>query len=172
MLKLQYFSHLMRRANSGKDPDAGKDWGQEKGAMEEEVVGWQHPHHGHEFAQTPGDGEGQGSLECCHPWGCWELEGSEWLNSSEHVGLLNMLSEWNSFVCRGLIVFRNKNEYNLVLNWIDGERERNAKPLPFPSILWSDYTDSVTEQAFFSALLFGDSSLSYSKPALINQVKH
>ena len=47
----------------GKDPDAGKDWGQEeKGETEDEMVGWHHQHSGHEFEQTLGDGEGQGSL--------------------------------------------------------------------------------------------------------------
>ena len=50
----------------GKEPDAGKDWGQEeKGATEDEMVGWHHPFNGHEFEQTPGDSEGQGSLTCC-----------------------------------------------------------------------------------------------------------
>ena len=53
----------------GKDPDAGKDSGQEKkGMTEEEMVGWHHRLKGHEFGQTQGDGEGQGSLECCSPW--------------------------------------------------------------------------------------------------------
>ena len=53
-LKLQYFSHLMQRADIGKDPDAGKDRGQEeKGATENEVVGWHHQLNGHEFEQTP-----------------------------------------------------------------------------------------------------------------------
>ena len=36
---------------------------------EDEMVGWQHQHNGHEFEQIPGDGEGQGSLVCCSPWG-------------------------------------------------------------------------------------------------------
>ena len=55
----------------GKDPDAGKDWGQEeKWETEIEMVGWHHWLNGHEFEQTPGDSEGQGSLECCSPWGC------------------------------------------------------------------------------------------------------
>ena len=46
-----------------KDPDAGKDWGQEeKGVTEDELVGWHHQLNGHEFEETPGDGEGQGSL--------------------------------------------------------------------------------------------------------------
>ena len=51
-----------------KKPDAGKDWGQEeKGTVEAEVVEWNHWLNGLEFEQTPGDGEGQGSLACCSP---------------------------------------------------------------------------------------------------------
>ena len=53
----------------GKDPDAGKYWGQEKGVAEGEIIGWHHRLNGHEFEQTLGDGEGQGSLGCCNPWG-------------------------------------------------------------------------------------------------------
>ena len=52
-----------------KDPDAGKDWGQEKGTTEDEMVGWHHRLNGHEFEQTLGDGDGQGGLACCSPWG-------------------------------------------------------------------------------------------------------
>ena len=37
---------------------------------EDEIVGWHHQFNGHEFEQTPGDNEGQGSLACCTPWGC------------------------------------------------------------------------------------------------------
>ena len=52
-----------------KDPDAGEDWGQEeKGVTEDEMVEWHHQFNGHEFAQTLGDREGQGSLACCSPW--------------------------------------------------------------------------------------------------------
>ena len=55
---------------TGKDPDAGKDWGQEeKGVTEDEMVGWHHGLNGHEFEQTLGNREGQGSLMCCSPWG-------------------------------------------------------------------------------------------------------
>ena len=54
----------------GKDLDAGKDWRQkEKGMTQDEMVGWHHRLNGHEFEQAPGDGEGQGSLACCSPWG-------------------------------------------------------------------------------------------------------
>ena len=56
---------------TGKDPDAGKDWGQEeKGMTEDEMVGWHHWLDGHEFEQAPGVGDGQGGLACCSPWGC------------------------------------------------------------------------------------------------------
>ena len=59
----------------GKDPVAGKDWRQkEKGMTEDEMVGWHHRLDGHEFEQAPGVGDGQGSLACCSPWGCKELD--------------------------------------------------------------------------------------------------
>ena len=51
----------------GKDPDAGKDWRQEKGTTEDEMVGWHHRLNGHEFEQALGVGNGQGSLACCGP---------------------------------------------------------------------------------------------------------
>ena len=61
-----------------KDSDTGKDWRQEeKGMTEDEMVGWHHPLNGHEFEQASGDGEGQGSLECCSPWGHKELDTTE-----------------------------------------------------------------------------------------------
>ena len=54
----------------GKDPDAGKDGGQEeKRATEDEMVGWHHRLNGHESEQASGVGDGQGSLACCSPWG-------------------------------------------------------------------------------------------------------
>ena len=52
-----------------KDLDAMKDWRQEKGMTEDEMVGRHHWLDGHEFELSPGDGEGQGSLACCSPWG-------------------------------------------------------------------------------------------------------
>ena len=66
----------------GKDPDAGKDWGQEEeGSTEDEVFGWHHWLNGHEFEQTPGDGEWQGSLACLSPWGSQRV-GRDW--ETEH----------------------------------------------------------------------------------------
>ena len=53
----------------GKDSDTGKYWRQdEKGTTADEMVGWHRQFNGHEFEQTPGDGDGQGSLACCSPW--------------------------------------------------------------------------------------------------------
>ena len=58
----------------GKDSDAGKDWGQdEKWVTGDEMVGWHHWLNGHEFEQTQGDSEGQGSLAFCSPLGHKEL---------------------------------------------------------------------------------------------------
>ena len=65
-----------------KDPDAGKDWGQdEKGKTEDEMIGWHHWLNGHEFEQAPGVGEGQRSLVCCSLWGRKELDTTERLNN-------------------------------------------------------------------------------------------
>ena len=49
---------------------------------EGEVVGWHHQLNGHEFEQTPGDGEGQGSLACYSPWGLKESDMTEQLNNN------------------------------------------------------------------------------------------
>ena len=66
-----------------KDPDSGKDWSQEKGMTNDEMVGWHHWLSGHEFERASGIGDGQGSLACCSPWGLKELETSEWVNWTE-----------------------------------------------------------------------------------------
>ena len=59
----------------GKDPDAGRDWGQEeKGTTEDEMAGWHHWLNGLESEQIPGNGEGQGGLACYSSQGCKELD--------------------------------------------------------------------------------------------------
>ena len=81
-----------------KDPDAEKDWRQEeKGTTEDEMVGCHHRLDGHEFEQTLGVGDGQGSLECCSPWGRKEADTTEqryWteLNWKGSIGLPRWLS--------------------------------------------------------------------------------
>ena len=65
----------------GKDPGAGKDWGQEeKGTTKDEMVGWHHRLDGQGFGWTPGVGDGQGGLLCCGSWGHKELDTTEQLN--------------------------------------------------------------------------------------------
>ena len=49
---------------------------------EDEMVGWHHRLNGQEFEQAPGDGEGQGSLVCCRPWGRKESDMTERLNDN------------------------------------------------------------------------------------------
>ena len=64
-----------------KDPDAGKDRRQEeKGMKQDEMIGWHDWLKGHGFVQALGDGEGQGSLACCSPWGLKESDMTERLN--------------------------------------------------------------------------------------------
>ena len=66
-----------------KDPDSGKDGRQEeKGAPEDEMVGWHHQLNVQEFEQALSIGGGQGSVVCCSPWGHKELDTTECLNNS------------------------------------------------------------------------------------------
>ena len=63
----------------GKDPDAEKDWRQEKGMTEDEMVGWHHWLNGRGFVRTPRVGDGQGGLVCCGSRGCKESDTIEQL---------------------------------------------------------------------------------------------
>ena len=67
-----------------KDSDAGKDWRQEKGMTEDEMVGWHHLLNGHGFGYTLAVGDGQGGLVCCGSWGHKELDTTEQLNWTEN----------------------------------------------------------------------------------------
>ena len=74
----------------GKDPDAGKDWGQEeKGMTEDEMFGWHHRLDGHEFGWTPGVSDGLGGLVCCSPWGGKEPDTTEWTKPNSAYKLNN-----------------------------------------------------------------------------------
>ena len=77
-MKCQYFGQLMQRADSlEKTLMLGKTEGRRRRGRQDEMVGWPHGLHGHEFEQALGDGEGQGSLACCSPWGPKELDTTE-----------------------------------------------------------------------------------------------
>ena len=76
-----------------KDPDAGKDWGQEeKGTTEDEMVGWHYWLNGHGFGWTPGVGDGQGGLACWGSWGCRVGHDSDWteLNYTTHHNAISL----------------------------------------------------------------------------------
>ena len=70
----------------GKHPESGKDSEQEeKEGTEDEMVWWHHRLKGHESEQTLGDGEEQGNLECCSPWGCKESDTTEQVNNKNNL---------------------------------------------------------------------------------------
>ena len=83
-LKVQYFGHLMQRADSLKRP-----WCWErlraggKGDTKDEMVGWHHWLNGHGFGWTQGVGDGQGGLACCGSWGREESDTTEPPNWTE-----------------------------------------------------------------------------------------
>ena len=82
---------------TGKDLDAGKDWGQEKGLTEDEMVGWHHWVSGHEFEQTSRDNEGWGSLVCCNPQGHKELDTADQLKNNNSSN-----KQTNKKICNSL----------------------------------------------------------------------
>ena len=80
MLAPGNFGHLLRRADLlEKTLMLGRIEDGQKGMTEDEMVEWHHPLNGHEFDQAPGVGDGQGSLECCSPWGLKESDTTEQL---------------------------------------------------------------------------------------------
>ena len=84
---------------TGKDPDAGKNWGQEeKRAAEDEMAGWHHWLDGRESEWTLGVDDGQGGLGCCDSWGRKELDTTEWLNWTELIKNMKWLG-LNLFLC-------------------------------------------------------------------------
>ena len=94
---------------TGKDPDAGKDRGQEeKGTTEDEMAGWHHQFNGHDFEQTLGDSEGHGSL-VCH--GVTESD-TTWATEQQEImlewGYLHQRNWWtlqiSTFILRGSLL--------------------------------------------------------------------
>ena len=85
-MKLQYFGHLMWRANSlEKILMLGKIEGRRRRGRQDEMAGWHHRLDANEFEQTQGDSEGQGSLAYCSPWGHKKSNRPEWLNNSNQL---------------------------------------------------------------------------------------
>ena len=98
---------------TGKDSDAGRDWGrEEKGMTEDEMAGWHHWLDGREFEWPPGVGDGQGGLVCCDSWGNKESDMTEQLNWTElnvflcnHYIYLEEMSVFNFYEIQFIIIF-------------------------------------------------------------------
>ena len=135
---------------TGKDLDAGKAWRQEeKGTTQDEMVGWHHWLNEHEFEETLGDGERQGSLAFCSPWGHKESDTTEWLNWTElnvnrlYIQALFMLllnqvkSSWqvSKERCKRAEQRRAYHTVKPVLRWPIGHTSWFT--LPSPSVSWA-----------------------------------
>ena len=91
---------------TGKDPDSGKDWGQEKKRVtEDELVRWHHWFNGHEFQQTLGEVKYGEAWRA--PWGSKELDMTDWLNSNNYGKILSGTPAW----------YEEKNEPQGVPEW-------------------------------------------------------
>ena len=106
---------------TGKDSDAGRDWGQEeKGTTEDEMAGWHHRLDGHESGWTPGVGDGQGGLACCDSWGRKESDTTEWLNWTD-----TYLLESVGTICSQAIQWTSKSYIHGILTLIHKIRRAN-----------------------------------------------
>ena len=129
-----------------KDPDAGKDWGQEeKGTTEDEMVGWHHQLDGHGFGWTPGVGDGQGGLASCGLWGSqrvrpdWVTE-LNWCNNTMHLD-----KTWDCLRCSAFFSHNNPKHY---IDFHKGEKHmwsQNPK-------IDSTFTSDLKAQYLWSAL--------------------
>jgi len=91
-----------------KDLVAGKDWSLEKGMTEDEMVGWHYWLNEHEFEQAPGDGEGQGILACCSPWGRKESDMTERLNNNNMLCLCFQIVYNHKISLKIIYVYKRK----------------------------------------------------------------
>ena len=84
-LKLQYFDHLMQRADSLEKTLmlGGIEGRRRRGTTEDEMAGWHYRLDGHDSGWTPGVGDGQEGLACCDSRGCKETDTTEQLNWTE-----------------------------------------------------------------------------------------
>ena len=106
-----------------KDSDAGKDWRQEeKGTIEDEMVGWYHRLNGNEFEQALGVGDGQESLACCSPWGC--RFGHDWATELTENNLLCPFGIFSLKCVRKFYLFNWFIESLLCLEFISAKPSR------------------------------------------------
>ena len=113
----------------GKDSDAGRDWGQEKGMTEDEMAGWHHPLDGRESEWTPGIGDGQGGLACCNWWGHKESDTTEQLNWTELTeNVILFLLHWLHY---SLWLWITTNCEKLLKRW----EEKNTLPISWETCM-------------------------------------
>jgi len=107
----------------GKDPDAGRDWGQkEKGTTKDEMAGWHHWLDGHEFEWTLGVGDGQGGLACWDSWGRKESDRTERLNWTffswlewTYASLARILQKWRCVILG--VSYQGVHDVNMAYHW-------------------------------------------------------
>ena len=139
----------------GKDPDAGKDWGQEeKGTTEDEMVGWHHRLNGRGFEWTAEVGDGQGGLACCDSWGCKESDMTE---------QLNWVSVWSSLVIKSIkfcqqyrrpgfdlcvrkIPWRREWQFHSIIFFLENSKDRPSCQATVLGVVELDMTERLTHK--------------------------
>ena len=89
-----------------KDPDVGRDWGQEEKATEDEMAGWHHRLDAHEFGWTLEAGDGQGGLLCCGSWGRKESNTTDRLNWTDWWSWKINSLRWKHCFCNFICYFQ------------------------------------------------------------------
>ena len=115
----------------GKDPDAGRYWGQkEKGTSEDEMPEWHHRLNSHEFGWTPRVSDGQGGLACCDSWGHKESDTTEQLNWTELNWCINPRAlssySWQASCSTACGIFMNQGSNPYPLHW-----QADSQPLDY-----------------------------------------
>ena len=127
----------------GKDPDAGRDWGQEeRETTEDEMTGGHHWLNAHEFGWALGVGDREGGLACCNSWGCKESDTSEPLNWTELMNSIMSTSNsksfissfpiWIPFIYFPSLIIVARTSINMLNN--SGE---SGRPCLFPYLSWN-----------------------------------
>ena len=143
-----------------KNPDAGKDWRQEeKGTIEDEMVGWHHWLHGYEFEQAVGVGDGQGSLACCSPWGCKKSDTTEQLNKLIYIYTHTYIhtyicSKENPYLWNAFSFYWHSRTWLLLLAsrtlWCLASWKMLPKPCIFQRIKWKQFKPEVPRSVYDS----------------------